>query len=126
MVSERNELRKDIQYKILVAIEKNANVSTRKISRDLGISNGAAYYCVKALIERGLVKFDNFTSSDNKRNYAYFLTPSGFLEKSVLTARFLSRKLKEYENIKKELVILLDKTDIEELDGEFNIRDIKL
>ena len=64
---------------------------------------GAVNYCLKALMDRGLVKAQNFKRSPNKMGYAYFLTPAGIAEKTLLTARFLKRKMVEYEALQIEI-----------------------
>ena len=73
------------------------------LSSSLGISNGSSYYCIKALIEKGFVKLENFKSSENKRHYSYILTKKGIIEKTILTADFLKRKKVEYNQIKDEI-----------------------
>ena len=69
----------------------------------MGISLGAVNYCLRALIERGLVKASNFSRNPNKLGYAYVLTPAGIAEKTLLTGRFLKRKVEEYEALKLEI-----------------------
>jgi len=69
----------------------------------VGISLGAVNYCLRALIERGLVKAGNFSRNPNKLGYAYVLTPAGIAERAVLTGRFLGKKVKEYEALKLEI-----------------------
>ena len=78
-------------------------MNQRELARALDVSLGKVNYCLKALIDRGLVKAQNFRSSDNKLAYAYLLTPSGFARKADLTARFLRRKMAEYEAIRNEI-----------------------
>lgn len=67
---------------------------------------GKVNYCLRALMDRGLVKADNFRNSTNKRAYLYILTPKGISEKSRNTVRFLRRKREEYEALKKEIHLL--------------------
>ena len=67
------------------------------------MSVGKVNYCLKALMDRGLVKADNFRNSTNKRAYLYVLTPKGISEKSRNTLRFLRRKTEEFEALKKEI-----------------------
>ena len=69
----------------------------------VGISNGTAYYCVTALIEKGFVKLKNFTKSKKKTNYIYELTPRGIRAKAVLTVKFLERKRDEYNDLSAEI-----------------------
>ena len=72
----------------------------------MGVSLGAVNYCLKALIERGLVKAGNFSKSPTKLGYAYVLTPAGIAEKATLTGRFLARKEAEYEALWVEIYAL--------------------
>ncbi len=73
----------------------------------MGVSLGAINYCLKALIERGLVKAGKFSASQNKLGYSYMLTPSGIAEKGRLTSRFLARKKAEYDALRIEIETLL-------------------
>ncbi len=84
-------------------IEVNPEMSQREMSRQLGISLGGVNYCLRALIEKGLVKMQRFRGSDRKLAFAYVLTPRGIGEKTHLTRRFLARKMKEYEALKAEI-----------------------
>jgi len=78
-------------------------MSQRDLARALSISLGKANYCLQALIEKGLVKANNFRRSNNKVAYAYLLTPRGIEEKAKVTAQFLMRKIAEYEALEKEI-----------------------
>jgi EPS-associated MarR family transcriptional regulator len=91
---------------ILREIAKNPSISQREIAQKNGISLGKVNYAIKALIEKGHVKIENFAGSMNKRKYAYKLTPTGIYEKARLTSDFLNWKMKEYERIKKEIAEL--------------------
>ena len=87
-------------------IEANPEISQRQIARELGVSLGGVNYALKALIERGFVKADNFRKSGSKAAYLYVLTPRGIAEKSSLATAFLGRKLEEYELLKQEIEAL--------------------
>lgn len=91
------------RYKLLKLLEANPDVNQRELAKTLGISLGKTNYCINALIEKGLVKVDNFRRSKSKGNYAYFLTPKGIEEKAKVTIRFLDRKQKEYEQLAAEI-----------------------
>ena len=93
----------EYRYRILKLLEADPQASQRRIADELDISLGRVNYCLKALIDKGLVKVNNFRNSDNKRGYLYLLTPRGLEEKAVVTARFLRLKLNEYETLKREL-----------------------
>lgn len=93
----------EYRYKIFKLVEANPEISQRELARQLGISLGKANYCLKALIEMGQIKMRNFRNSKRKMAYMYLVTPKGIEEKSYVTARFLKRKLQEYENLQKEI-----------------------
>ena len=92
-------------------IEKEPLLTQRELARRLGVSLGGINYCIRALIDKGWVKADNFRKNDNKLSYAYLLTPAGVKKKSTLTAQFLRRKLREYENLKIEIELLRTELD---------------
>ncbi|MDX1490586.1 MAG: MarR family EPS-associated transcriptional regulator [Pseudohongiellaceae bacterium] len=93
----------EARYHILRRLETNPQVSQRELASELGISLGKVNYCLKALVEKGMIKARNFSSSGNKRRYLYVLTPSGLESKATITKRFLQRKLAEYEALKQEI-----------------------
>jgi len=84
-------------------LEGNPEMTQRELAEALGVSLGAANYCLKALVEKGWVKLENFQNNPNKLGYLYLLTPMGMAAKTALTARFLRRKLAEYEALKAEI-----------------------
>ena len=88
---------------ILRKIYKNPKQNQRKLANQLGLSLGKLNYCIKKLREKGLIKINNFRSSDNKFKYIYILTPKGVNEKTKITINFMKHKMKEYEELKKEL-----------------------
>ena len=93
----------EYRYKILKILEVNPEINQRDLARKLDISLGRVNFCVKALIEKGLLKATNFRNSHNKLAYMYLLTPKGFEEKSVITARFLKLKMQEHANLQAEI-----------------------
>ena len=103
MTSKRSHKQEDINFRILTLIEEYPEISQREISNRLGLSLGGVNYCIKSLVEKGWVKAQNFNHSKNKLSYMYLLTPLGFYEKIKITSAFLSRKMKEYEALKKEI-----------------------
>jgi EPS-associated MarR family transcriptional regulator len=90
-------------YKVLKILEQNPQVSQRELANELGVSLGKANYCLKALIEKGLVKASNFKNSSNKLAYFYVLTPSGIEAKAKISMQFLQRKMEEYEALGEEI-----------------------
>ncbi len=95
-------------YQIVKIREANPRVSQRELARGLGISLGKVNYCLKGLINKGIIKAKRFRNSENKLTYAYVLTPRGIEARSKLTARYLKRRLKEYEKLKQEIEMLQD------------------
>ena len=96
----------ETHLKILKYIESNPQISQRKLAEELGVSVGKVNYCVKALIEKGMVKASNFKRNANKVGYLYLLTPKGIEEKASLTVSFLKRKIVEHEKITREIAQL--------------------
>ena len=117
MSSSRPERREEARFRVLRMLEENPKLTTREIAASVGISNGAAYYLISSLIEKGLVKAQNFSKSDQKAKYAYVLTPTGIAEKARLTRLFLERKLSEYQNLKAEIEVLKSELSLKEADG---------
>ncbi len=103
----------EYRYKILKMIETKPDITQRELARDLGISLGRANFCLKALIEKGLLKATNFRNSQNKLAYMYLLTPHGLEEKSSITIRFLKEKLKEYTLLQEEINIMMQETKVD-------------
>lgn len=96
----------DVHYRLLKLLEAHPDTSQRELSEALGISLGKINYCVRALLDNGWIKAANFKNSKNKLAYTYLLTPSGIDAKTRITARFLSRKMAEYEALKAEITQL--------------------
>ena len=93
----------EYRYKILKSLEANPEISQRELAGELGISLGRVNYCIQALIEKGLVKANNFRNSKNKKGYAYLLTPRGIEDKARMTVEFLKIKIAEHEALTKEI-----------------------
>ncbi len=90
-------------FEILRKINNNPNSSQRELAEELGFSLGKLNYCLKSLKDKGLIKIENFTKNPKKLNYFYVLTPKGLKEKTKLTINFMKRKMKEYDELKREL-----------------------
>ncbi len=106
MASKRALLQEDTNFRVLRMLQANPDLTQREIAQKLGVSTSGLNYCLKALIEKGLVKVQNFNQSKNKFGYVYLLTPQGVAEKALLTGRFLKRKMVEYEALKTEIEAL--------------------
>lgn len=87
-------------------LEANPRMSQRELAQALGISLGKTNYCLRALMDRGLVKAGNFRRSDRKLGSMYQLTPAGLDHRARLTLDFLRRKSAEFEALKRELAAL--------------------
>ncbi|WP_127110809.1 MarR family EPS-associated transcriptional regulator [Pararhodobacter zhoushanensis] len=99
----RSKRQEDARFRVLRLLQQNPELSQRALAEAAGISVGGVHYVLNALIETGLVKLGNFTAADDKRRYAYILTPSGLAEKARLGRRFLARKIREYEALRDEI-----------------------
>jgi len=104
------------RLQLLKLLQEQPQLSQRDLALAMGVSLGKANYCLKALMDKGLVKFGNFRMNPDKRQYAYLLTPAGIEEKTRITMAFLRRKLAEYEALEKE---------IEQLRGDLKNRRIQ-
>ena len=92
------------QFDVLRKIKKTPNASQRELAEELGFSLGKLNYCLKALQKKGLVKLENFQKKTNKISYLrYVITPKGISERTKLTINFMKRKMREYDELKKEL-----------------------
>ncbi len=93
----------EIHFRVLKVLEEDPEISQRDLSKKMGVSLGKTNYCLKALLDKGLIKAANFKNSKNKIAYRYLLTPKGLEQKSQLAMHFLKRKLAEYDTLKKEI-----------------------
>ena len=93
----------ELPYQLLRQLTNEPAASQRSLATRLGVSLGKLNFCLKALVDKGWVKANNFRRSDNKLAYAYVLTPSGIEEKGRLTQYFLQRKLGEFEALQQEI-----------------------
>ena len=90
-------------FETLRKIKNKPKSTQRELADELGFSLGKLNYCLKALRDKGYIKIENFTKNPNKLNYIYVLTPKGISEKTKLTINFMKRKMREYDELKKEL-----------------------
>ena len=99
MTSLRSQQQEDTTFRVLHLLQANPDLTQREIAQQLGISTSGLNYCLKALIDKGLVKVHNFSQSKNKFGYIYVLTPpsQGLAKKVQLTCRFLECKVTEYD-----------------------------
>jgi len=93
----------ETELEILRNIEANPNLTQRQMAKDLDMSLGKTNYLMQALLKKGLVKVNNFRTSDNKLGYLYLLTPEGIKKRRKLTMLFLKRKSEEFDELTKEM-----------------------
>ena len=105
----------EIHYHVLKHIESNPSITQRELAKELGVSVGKANYCLKALIDKGWVKTNNFKNSNKKLAYFYILTPSGIEQKAKITVNFLKRKMNDYEDLKREIEMLKNEVSSNEV-----------
>ena len=96
----------ELEYQALKILEQQPDLTQRQLAKELGVSLGKTHYLIKSLIDVGWVKLDNFQRSDSKWGYVYLLTPTGIIEKTALTARFLVRKQREHTQLQQEIAEL--------------------
>ncbi len=99
------------RYRLLKLLDQRPDLSQRDIADAMGVSLGKVNYCLRALIEKSLIKVGNFRDNPNKRAYAYLLTPQGIEEKARVTVRFLKRKLEEHRELEAEIARLKSEAD---------------
>jgi EPS-associated MarR family transcriptional regulator len=116
MTSRQAKLQEDTYFRVMRILQENPDLTQRELAEKLGISVGGLNYCLKALMEKGLVKMKNFATSKNKFGYVYVLTPTGMAEKAAITHSFLQRKMDEYEALKAEIEAL--RSEVEKTGGE--------
>jgi EPS-associated MarR family transcriptional regulator len=106
MTSKNIERAEDLHFRVLKLLQDEPDLSQRELASRVGVSNGKLHYCMKALIEKGLVKLGNFAHSKHHLGYVYLLTPSGMRQKAAMTSDFLKRKMAEYEALQAEITAL--------------------
>lgn len=123
MTSKRSKLQEDTYFRVLRLLQENPEMSQRALAEAVGVSVGGIHYALNALIGKGLIKLGHFTSSTDKRRYAYVLTPEGIAQKAALTRAFLIRKREEYEALKREIEALSSALEVGgSEDGSMRVR----
>jgi EPS-associated MarR family transcriptional regulator len=106
MASKHPENTEDLHFRVLKLLQDSPDLSQRELANRLGVSNGKLHYCMRALMDKGLVKLANFANSKHHLHYAYLLTPAGISQKATMTSSFLKRKMAEYEALQAEIAAL--------------------
>lgn len=102
----KSKIQEEARFQILRILHEDPNLTQRELGEKVGVSLGAVNYCLRALIDLGLVKVINFSRNPNKFGYAYALTPSGIAQKAALTRSFLQTKMTEFEALRAEIEVL--------------------
>lgn len=89
---------------ILDTVQRNEQLSQRHLSRQLGVALGLANSYLRRCVLKGWVKVQQAPAN----RYLYYLTPTGFAEKSRLTAEYLSTSLGFYREAGNSCARLLD------------------
>ncbi len=111
MTSRRQTANDDTTFWTLKLLQDNPGMTQRSLASEVGISVSSINFCLKALVEKGWIKLENFSKNPDKLSYAYLLTPTGMVEKAALTRRFLQRKMIEYEKLREEIEALQQDDD---------------
>ena len=103
MNKSREKLDTELELEVMRVINSKPDITQRELANKLGHSLGKLNYCLRELKFKGFLKIDNFKKNPNKLNYLYVLTPKGIAAKTKLMLSFMNRKMKEYDELKKEL-----------------------
>ena len=124
MTTQSSKLREDVNFRILRLLQDNPEMSQRELAKAVGLSTGGIHYVLNALLDKGLLKIENSTTTEDKRRYAYILTREGMASKANLTKRFLIRKMADYELLKAEIdEVCEDLSDTEMAELETVLKD---
>jgi EPS-associated MarR family transcriptional regulator len=113
MTTKRDKLREDVQFRILILLKDNPEMTQRELAKKVEVSTGGIHYLLNALMNKGLLTLGNFSEAEDKRRYAYLLTPKGLSKKVTLTQQFLDRKRAEYTALKEEIDALEQEVDLD-------------
>lgn len=106
MTTRRQTANDETLFWTLKLLQESPGMTQRSLAKEVGINVSSINFCLRALVEKGWIKMDNFSRNPDKLSYAYLLTPTGMAEKAALTLRFLQRKKDEYEKLRGEIEAL--------------------
>ena len=109
---KKSQLETEESLMLMRVIDENPQVTQRELSANLGMSLGKINFLIKAMVEKGFIKADNFKNSKNKIAYLYCLTPRGLEEKTKITYCYMKRKIAEYEKLEEEIRQLQKEVDL--------------
>jgi EPS-associated MarR family transcriptional regulator len=96
-----NKLISEESLDLMHILQKKKNLSQRQLAKEIGFSVGKVNYCLRALLDIGFIKIDNFNKSDQKLKYAYILTPKGSKQKIIISKQYIAKKIQEYEKLRR-------------------------
>jgi len=102
-MNKESEFNQNVEYYLLREIASRSEFTQLELSRKIGVSVGKVNYVLSALVQKGIVKVENFKQSKSKKGYLYLLTPKGIKEKKAITLNFIRRKMKEYARLEQEI-----------------------
>ena len=108
MPSRQSQLQEDTIFRVLRLLQDKPDVTQRELAAHLGMSLGGLNYCLRALVDKGLVETATLHTDKSQRKSAYLLTPAGLAHRILLTGRFLARKQRELEALRLEVQVLAD------------------
>ncbi|MEN6423246.1 MAG: MarR family EPS-associated transcriptional regulator [Smithella sp.] len=111
MMKKKDSIEAEESLMLMRVIDTNPQMTQRELSSHLGLSLGKINFLMKAMIEKGFIKTNNFKNSNNKIAYLYYLTPRGIEEKAKITYHFFKRKIEEYEKLEIEIRLLKEEMD---------------
>ncbi len=91
-MNTKTDREEQLVLELLDAVGKNSGVSQRHLARQMGVALGLANSYLKRCIRKGFIKI----SEAPAHRYLYYLTPTGFSEKSRLTAKYLASSFHFY------------------------------
>jgi DNA-binding MarR family transcriptional regulator len=92
-----------IMLGLLDSVERGNATSQRNLASELGIALGLVNAYLRRCVRKGLVKVRHAPA----RRYAYYLTPSGFAEKSRLTVEYMSYSFSLFRRAKTDCIAAL-------------------
>ena len=113
MTSRQANQQEDTYFRVMRILQDSPDVTQRELAEKLGVSVSGLNYCLKALIDKGWVKIQNFRKNKNKLGYAYLLTPAGIMQKASLASSFLNRKIQEYAVLEQEIKQMKQEVNVE-------------
>lgn len=101
-IAERDAL----HFRVLDVLTRHPEFSQRELARELGLSLGRLNYCLKGLVDQGMVRVERFASSPHKRGYWIVLTPAGLARRMALARDYLARRRLQFDALRTELEAL--------------------